>query len=200
MRRTGQAAKTVVGAKARTKLKVSEFGAHYDEQLFHVVDCWATLFEANPEFANEDAIYIEKFGTHDWLLGKCSPDVENPMNAGVQARFLIVKLRQAIETREGMFFRQLAGAIERYKNAPVDELRHWLANRFRLELYNLDGGQPAKGWEGVEIELETPTAAELVLEAERDGHRFDERQVRRACKELGIKLAPARKGRPPKKG
>src|SRR5262249_48260276 len=102
-------------------------------------------------------------------------------------------------TGNGAFFRDLGEAVERKKKPPVDALRLWLIKRFLMEQYSLDGGPVAKGYENITVESEPVTLSELHNETIVDGLRIDERQLRRACKELGIELAPAKRGRPPKK-
>jgi transposase len=69
-----------------------------------------------------------------------------------------------------------------------------LCEKFLLELSQ--DGTVAKGFENIEIPRENITLRQLYDKMKKEGIDADERQLRRACKQLGIELTPDRRGRP----
>jgi hypothetical protein len=190
-----QSVKEAVKGNAFTKLRISLHGFPYEAQMFQLVDFWHTIFSADPRIGGCDPEYIDNWDPRYWLTMKeANFRIPVPLSASSQTAFLIAKLRQAIETGNGKFFRKLADTIERHNKPPVDELRYWLCEKFLLELSQ--DGTVAKGFENIEIPRENITLRQLYDKMKKEGIDADERQLRRACKQLGIELTPDRRGRP----
>jgi hypothetical protein len=193
--REHQSVKQAVQGNASMKRNISQYGVPYDAKMFQLVDCWQTIFLANPDIGGCDPGYINNWEGKYWLTMKRTKfEIPVPMSATSQTAFLLAKMRQAIETRNGDFFRKLADTIERFYDSPIDRLRHWLSERFLLELSQ--NGTVAKGFEDVEIPRKEITLRQLHDEMKREGIPGDERQLRRACNQFGIPLAEGKRGRP----
>jgi hypothetical protein len=193
-----QSVKEAKKGNASTKLNVSQFGFPYDAKMFQLVGYWHTIFAGNSEIGGCDPEYINNWEGKYWLTMK-RPDFQVPVptSASSQTAFLLAKMRQAIETGNGDFFLKLADTIERFKNSPVDRIRHWLSEKFYVELSQ--DGTEAKGFLnflGTEIPREEITLRQLDDMRKKEGIPGDEWQLRRACKQWGIKLAEGHPGRP----
>jgi hypothetical protein len=120
---------------------------------------------------------------YSFLLGDRSP---LSYFAVRESKRLLAILQNAIETRNGKFFRELADAINSLDAPDADPLRAYLIIRFF-------GTWQMKGIE----QLELITAAELQSDLKK--HRrleVDLRHLRRTCEQLGIKLKESKGGRP----
>ncbi len=116
-------------------LEISQYGFPYEAQMFQLVDYCETIFATDTRIVGCDPEYINNWEGKYWLTMKRTDfQVPVPTSASSQTAFLIAKMRQAIETGDGVFFRRLAEAIERSKNSPVDRLRYWLSKKFFFEL------------------------------------------------------------------
>ena len=173
--------------------------------MFQLVDFWRDIFLARPDIGGCDPGYLNDWSGKYWLTMKSTEfEIPVPMSASSQTAFLLAKLRQAIQTDNGDFFRKLADTIERSNTSPVDRMRYWLSEKFYPELSQggTDGTVAkviediAKTFEGIGIPCQEITLDQLYNEMKREGILGDKRQLRRACKELGIMLAPDRRGRP----
>ncbi len=193
--RKNQSVKEAKKGDAFTKLRISQYGFPYDAKMFQLVDFWNGIFLGNPHIGGCEPEYIKNWEAKHWLTMK-RPNLQFPVptSASSQTAFLLAKMRQAIETGNGAFFRKLADTIERFKNSPVDRIRYWLSEKFLLELSQ--DGTVAKGFENIEIPREEITLRQLDDMRKKEGIPGDERQLRRACKELGLGLAKDRRGRP----
>jgi hypothetical protein len=168
------------------RLKVHAFGEPYDEQMFQLVELWDTILRLEPHVGRIDPRFLDTFGTRHCGF--------RPTAEGFNTEFIRAKLRQAMETTDASFFRRLADTIERTGKPSVDPLRVYLVNRFYVELSQ--DGTAAKGFENIEIPRNEITLRQLHNEMKEHGIRCDERQLRRACKDLGIVLVKDRRGRP----
>jgi hypothetical protein len=102
---------------------------------------------------------------------------------------LLARLQYAIEMKDGEFFRSLAQAIEE-PDDPMQPIRAYLLARF---FDWSDSSHPPK-------QTEMITAKELQKELfDRHGITADERNLRRQCASVGVKLLEAKQGRPEKK-
>jgi hypothetical protein len=150
---------------------------------------------AYPDIGTTDPEWLDRYGGRYCLRGRKKGAYDrNPLSIKTHVCLLVGKLRQAINEGNGQFFRNLADAIDRFDKPPVDKMREWLAEKFYVELSQ--DGTVAEGWENSEIPGREITLRRLHEEMKKEGIPGDERQLRRACKELGILLAKARRGRP----
>jgi hypothetical protein len=98
---------------------------------------------------------------------------------------LLGMLQRAIASRDGSEFRRLADAIETPDSAD-DALREHLVVRF-FDLASIE--IPPK-------QIAQATSRQIQKELEAAKIIVDEKQIRRACKQLGIKLSKGKPGRP----
>ena len=113
-------------------------------------------------------------------VGKEQRGYDHALSAYVLA--LVEETRKAAQTGNAQFLKDLASAFEeaRRTSRGQDPLRTWL-------LMHKLKGEPRKTAKQIR---------ECLLKDARS--TVDERQVYRVCKELGVPLAKAQKGRPPK--
>lgn len=183
-RRKGSAVKLMAGESPERQFGLTVFGSKMDDlrsqrswllAIERVSEC-ETLWEMvrlsnSPELAGPRP--VRKNAVAGWLA-----------EHGVEL-FDVIAL--AVEKGDPTWFLRMAEAVEAFFPAgePADPLRFWLMRRYRMQSGSL--------LESSREPLET--MSEMRERYERDhGTTVDERALRRACEELGVRIKPGTPG------
>jgi hypothetical protein len=149
-----------------------------DLEVSEILTKWEFLFRGWKKFP-------------DWANELDTWDTKLTLGLGFknETRRILYHLRAGLEKGDGTFFRILADNIERRKNPPEDKLL-----RFLLDEYFKINVPPQ--YPPLTQRWPYPTAREISDKLSALKIVIDERQLRRVCENIGLRLSKAKTGRP----